>query len=258
MIRLIIILIIFFTPAINLHAKNYKDRCDQENLGIYFYCKNDIAKSEEEEPKKESANSSQTLTRSELAKKLTQETREEYENLLNQAIHFGTEEDIKKLLEFNNKNLEKSSLFASNAKKIMWQDAKLSNQQLAVSGIAKKVWTQELYKEQKDSIKNLNDRYGVFFLYRSDCPYCKIYSPILKEFAREHELEVMAVSLDGEILEEWPNTKLDAGQSKFLKVNSVPATILFDKKTQDLINVGFGVLSHSDLLKRINILIKES
>jgi hypothetical protein len=36
----------------------------------------------------------------------------------------------------------------------------------------------------------------------------------------------------------------------------VPATVLFDKETRQIIPVGFGVLSHSDLEERIYAITK--
>jgi conjugal transfer pilus assembly protein TraF len=63
----------------------------------------------------------------------------------------------------------------------------------------------------------------------------------------------MAISLDGGALPEWKNFAVDNGQIERMgmEIKSVPATILFDKETRELIPVGFGMLSHTELEERI-------
>ena len=40
-------------------------------------------------------------------------------------------------------------------------------------------------------------KYGLLYVFRSDCPYCKKFSPILKDFASSHGFTIISVSLDG-------------------------------------------------------------
>ena len=141
------------------------------------------------------------------------------------------------------------------AQRAVWQTPEINYAlKRPVNAIGKQVWVEERNKNQIQTVRNLNERYGVFFFYRSDCPYCHAYSPTLKSFAEQYDLEVMAISLNGGILKEWPDSKIDQGEAANLGINAVPATILFDKQTSEVIPVGFGALSHQELLEQIYLL----
>ena len=106
-------------------------------------------------------------------------------------------------------------------------------------------------------MQTLNQRYGLFFFYSSGCSFCHKYSPILKVFADTYGIEVMAISMDGGVLPEWPNTAVNQGRAERfgLAGKGVPATVLFDNQTKTLIPVGFGLLTISELEERIYTLI---
>lgn len=59
--------------------------------------------------------------------------------------------------------------------------------------------------------------------------------------------------MDGGSLPEWPKFMVNHGQIARMGIdnNTVPATLLFDKKTRKIIPIGFGVLAHSELEERI-------
>ena len=194
---------------------------------------------------------------SEIANQAVETLKKQHDTLLNTAIIFPTEENIKKYLAFNLENLNRSSFFAESAQKAIWQTPGLNyNLKRPVNSIGKKTWIDEQNKKKKDTALSLNARYGVFFFYRSDCPYCHAYSPVLKNFADSYNLEIKGVTLNGGILNEFPNSIIDSGQAAKLGITAVPATILFDKQTQEIIPIGYGALSQEELLQQIYVLTK--
>ena len=73
-------------------------------------------------------------------------------------------------------------------------------------------------------------RAGLFFFYRSDCPYCHAQAPIIESMALNYGVEVFAIAVDGLPLPggEFPNYKVDSGQAQSLSVTTVPAVFLVD------------------------------
>ena len=68
----------------------------------------------------------------------------------------------------------------------------------------------------------------------------------------------MPISMDGGGLPEWPNFMVNNGQITKMGITetSVPQTVLFDKDSRQVIPVGTGVLSHSELEERIYAITK--
>jgi conjugal transfer pilus assembly protein TraF len=104
---------------------------------------------------------------------------------------------------------------------------------------------------QAQEVRNLAATHGLLFIFRSDCPYCHRFAPILKRFEQEFGMTVFAVSLDGQGLPEYPNAPLDNGIAARLKASVVPALYLTAPAKRDIRPVGFGVMAMNELVERI-------
>lgn len=72
---------------------------------------------------------------------------------------------------------------------------------------------------------------GIFFFYKSSCPYCEAQAPLLKHIEKLG-FKVIAVSIDGGTLRsaKFDDTRQDSGQAQALKVRSTPTIFLMDEK----------------------------
>jgi len=228
--------------ASDLHASNY---CEEYELGWNFYCqemKQEAKRKEKEEQNQE-----------DYAQKLAQ-IKQTLEEKKAKAVIYPTEANIKDYMTYQQTVLNKSSTFADQWRRIIWQNPDLDyTQKRPVSKIGKESWIDQRNNNIAQTIKNINNRYGIFFLFSGNCPHCHRYSPILKSFQEKYGISIMPVSMDGKNLPEWPKFLTNQGQIEKMGIDNgtVPATILFDKKTKKIIPVGFGVLAHSELEERI-------
>ena len=103
------------------------------------------------------------------------------------------------------------------------------------------------------AIADLGADHVLFFFYRSDCPYCHAFAPILAAFQARHGIQVVAVSMDGGPMPGFPEARPDNGIATTLKVTQVPAIFLAQPFTGRITPIGFGVLSESQLLERLAI-----
>lgn len=242
--------------AKNSFANFYRQNCEQQKLGWNFYCDR-LKIEEEQEVKTTSKPEVASESQKELANKEVERLKKEHDTLLNTAIIFPTQENIKKFLAFNLEQLNRSSIFAESAQRSVWQTPDLNyNLKRPINTVGKRTWIDEQNKKQKDTALNLSSRYGVFFFYRGDCPYCHAFAPVLRNFSDTYNMNIKGVSLDGGILKEFPNSTIDRGQAKKLGIDAVPATVLFDKQTQEMIPIGYGALSQEELLQQIYTLTK--
>ena len=110
--------------------------------------------------------------------------------------------------------------------------------------------------EQKNEANNatiaeLANETAILFFFRSDCPYCHRFAPIVKKFSDFFGFTVIPISLDGEGLPEYPFPKENMALAHQLNIKVVPAMGLMKPSTNELAIVGFGYSSWSELVKRV-------
>jgi conjugal transfer pilus assembly protein TraF len=246
------ILVFIMTIAINMQG-NYalasNELCKKQNLGWHFYCdpkKNNTKKNKDDDS---------TLDPVAAIKEIQEEL--EYKKAL--AIIKPSKENIASYIEFQQKQIEKASYFSDQWSRVIWTNPSLDYTfKHPVNNLGNQVHRELRAKNTTEAVQSVHERYGIFFFFRSDCPYCHKYGPILKSFAQSNNLFVMPISLDGGVLEGWEDAVTDTGQAeKFGIANSgVPATILFDKETKEILPIGFGLMSQSEIANRIYVLTK--
>ncbi|PAV10510.1 type-F conjugative transfer system pilin assembly protein TraF [Arsenophonus sp. ENCA] len=106
-------------------------------------------------------------------------------------------------------------------------------------------------KAQATAIKSVNQRYGVFFFYRGKVPLDNKLAQVVREFARQYQMAVMPISVDGVINPELPNSQKDRGQAAKMQIRYFPALFLVDPSTGNYHPLAYGFISQDDLAKRL-------
>jgi conjugal transfer pilus assembly protein TraF len=108
---------------------------------------------------------------------------------------------------------------------------------------------------QRDArIKSLSKTHGLFFFYAGSCAHCRAFAQTLKLFAQQFGFEVIAISLDGAQLPEFPDFKKNSGQAEKLGVKSLPAVFAIDPKNgpQQSILLSYGNVSVAELAQKLD------
>ncbi len=122
---------------------------------------------------------------------------------------------------------------------------------------ARHVYYGERSKEITKRIKALSQEYGLFFFFKGNCPYCHQFAPVVKHFAQKHGWSVLAVSLDGGTLPEFPHARRDNGIASRLQVAHVPALIALHSQSGQTIPLAYGMISESEIEERIELLTRK-
>ncbi len=106
-------------------------------------------------------------------------------------------------------------------------------------------------------VKSLTKRLGIFFFFRSDCPYCELQAPLIKVLEQNEGFTVIPVSLDGQPLPShlFPNFKVDEGHAQKLGIQTVPALFLATADGE-FAAIGQGVMSLPEINHRILVAAK--
>ena len=177
------------------------------------------------------------------------------EDLRNIAIIRPSERNLRNYLDVQAYVIEKASTFADVAQRVIWATPELdyTNSGRPVNAKALAVFDREQASARTASVARLAQTHALFFFFRSDCPYCHQFGPVLKEFEAKFGLKIVAISVDGGGLPSFPTFKVDNGIARTLAVRQVPALFLAQPKSGKIMPIGYGVLSESELLDRITV-----
>ncbi|MBD3821243.1 MAG: conjugal transfer protein TraF [Thiotrichales bacterium] len=181
----------------------------------------------------------------------------ELENKLRIAYMDPTEENLKNYIEYQNMVTQKAAIFTDVWKRTLWGNPELDYaQKFPVAQMAKATNQRVINQKEKQNWESLKEEgYGLFFFYRSDCPYCHQMANPIRIVSKQTGLEVLPISVDGVLLnDKFPNSVEDSGQAQTLQVQSTPSLFLVNARTKDIMPIATGWVSVEEIKKRIYVL----
>jgi conjugal transfer pilus assembly protein TraF len=182
------------------------------------------------------------------------------ETLKRVAVMNPTDDNLMAYMRFQRMVMDRSQVFADRWQRLVWREPGLdyASDGRPTNTLAIAAFDQRQSEQDRAAVRQLATTHGLVFVFRSDCPFCHRFAPILKRFAQQHGLAVLAVSLDGGTLPEYPDARPDNGVAARLNARAVPALYLTQPSRREFRPVGFGMMSNTDLLERIAALAREA
>lgn len=182
------------------------------------------------------------------------------EDLKRVAVMNPTDANLLAYMRFQRLVMDKSEVFSERWQRLVWTmpelDYSLSGRPTNATAVG--AFDEQQQARQAQVVRSLASTHGLLFIFRSDCPYCHRFAPILKRFEQEFGMTVFPVSLDGRGLPEYPNPQPDNGIATRLNASVVPALYLTAPSKRQIRPVGFGVMAMTELLERIAALGQDS
>lgn len=177
---------------------------------------------------------------------------EDWENAVAEAILNPTPENYQRYLAMTAAIGAQSQRFSTGVKETIWvnpeYDASLKRPHLPQAILAKNSKQNRL---QKESLYEAAQDNGIIFFFRSDCPYCHRFAPIVKSFAETFGFSVIPVSLDGKGLPEYPYPKSNYDLGRKLNVTQVPALYMVNPEQNKVAVIGFGFNDWDKLIQKM-------
>ncbi|MEL7539684.1 MAG: conjugal transfer protein TraF [Pseudomonadota bacterium] len=226
--------------------------CGERELGRFFYCSRPEIKPEPPgepvivtvEPRQSAVEEVAAITA-------------ELDELRAEAVLRPTPDNVRAYVSFQREQLDRASHFSDAWRRLLWTEPTLDyTLERPVSQLGKRQWLDDRRLARNMTLANLGDRYGLFYFFAASCSACTEFSPILKAFSDQHGIPVKAVSVDGGGSTYFPDAVVDQGQMARLGLSGAPtpAVVLFDSVSHEVIPVGFGIVSQSELASRIYVL----
>ncbi|HHS8465249.1 TPA: type-F conjugative transfer system pilin assembly thiol-disulfide isomerase TrbB [Legionella pneumophila] len=118
---------------------------------------------------------------------------------------------------------------------------------------------QRLVRSSNKKGQGFFSTHGLILFYGSQCPHCKQFAPILKQWVNRSNAELLPLSLDNQALPEFP--KFLPATTEWINAafggNAInyPALFVVNPKTKALYPVGFGSMTEIELNNRMDVLI---
>lgn len=174
---------------------------------------------------------------------------------LNLALFQPSFENVKNYQILQKKMMDRSESFSEMWQKVLFSTPSLDeNTSFPITQVGRHAYLEIQQQKKIELIKKISKSYGLFFFFKGDCTYCHVFAPIVKQFSQKHKLEIIAISLDGGKVSEFPNAISNNGAAQKLDVKAVPALIAVNPLTQKILPISYGVNSIEDLENRLLIL----
>ena len=115
-------------------------------------------------------------------------------------------------------------------------------------------------REQSDcartnTVARLSQTHALFFFFRSDCPYCHQFAPLLARVRGQVRAarSFRSAWTAGRSARVSRIPRVDNGIARALDVRQVPALFLAEPRGGKIAPIGYGVLSESELLERMQV-----
>ena len=167
---------------------------------------------------------------------------------LYEAILYPGVDNFVKYFRLQNYWTQQAGLFTMSARKAMLAHPELDyNLQYShYNGTVEARLTEEK-KIQNAVISQVAQRYGLFFFYRGNNAVDNLMAGVIRAFCEDRGISLMAVSVDGKLSDQLPQSSPDSGQAEKMRVTHFPATFLVDPKTHQWQPLAWGFMSHDDL-----------
>jgi len=219
--------------------------------GWHWYQFQESGVREQESEKQEEEKLPQTPTQ------LIETQRKNLETKLHAAIVEPTQENLIAYITAQKALMDQSQKFSELWKQVVMTTPSLDETLIhPVDQNARHIYYAVQHRDLTGRIKALAHEYGLFFFFRNNCPYCHQFAPIVKRFSQTYGWSVLAISLDGGTLPEFPSAKRNNGMAEKLQISHVPALIALHPKSGQLIPLAYGLVSESEIEQRVEILTK--
>jgi conjugal transfer pilus assembly protein TraF len=189
--------------------------------------------------------------------KTTKEVQAHLNELKDVAVMQPTEQNVKEYYTFQLAVLNQGSTFADVARRVIWTNPDIDySQKRPYNNAAATTYASNQLTKERGSAADLAQTHGLFFFFRSDCPYCHQMSPIVQLLAKQTGMAIIPVSLDGKGIDGFPSPMRDAGIGENFQVKAVPAIYLVERKTRAVQPIAFGMTALTSLTERIHVLMK--
>lgn len=177
--------------------------------------------------------------------------------LKDKAIDSPTKDNIANYLVAQKLWMNSASNFALTATNVTMENPWLTDERFRPStAFGTSYYDKRAKQTRSELVKRISETTGVWFFFSSTCEYCHVQSPVLRDLQDRLGIKVLAVSMDGKGLPDFPRFMTDQGHAARYGVTAYPTMMLYhDNK---LYPFAEGLVTSEQLVDRLIYYAKEN
>lgn len=179
--------------------------------------------------------------------------RENLPRYLDRAIDQPTLANVRRYRYLERLAMDRSSAYSDASARLTFLDPLLDEQSVSpITALAKATRHREQSARQQQVLSQIAENAGLWFFFRSDCPYCHAQTTALQTLSRLSGFSVLPISLDHRGLPSgaFSNFVPDQGQSEKLAVTVTPSLFLVHRDGR-VLPLASGLQTQDQLVERI-------
>lgn len=168
--------------------------------------------------------------------------KKEFEHATAQALIFPTFENVRSLQRLQTQILNRSERFSRMWQWVALQDASHWQAASHPNPVHRDIRDAEERQKLTHHLKRLARSFGLFLFFKSNCPYCHAFAPIVKKFAETYGFVVKVISVDGGTLEGFSQVEMDNGAIEKINPYGIfPSLFLINPTTHEVMALSWGL-----------------
>lgn len=154
--------------------------------------------------------------------------RENMQRYMDAAMDNPTPENLELYGLLQRMTLDKAERFSYAYQQVLTQSPALDpSSSLPMTALGRTARNEVMSAAKQAALKKVAGEAGLFFFFRSDCPYCHRQAPLLMQLQERLGLRVLPISLDGAPMPGvYPQYVVDQGQARRMQVRATPTLVL--------------------------------
>lgn len=174
------------------------------------------------------------------------------EQSLNLAILEPTEVHLKAFAEHYFQAIHQAQSFTDRYQLMLLHNPALDyGLRFPTAPLAQALYVKEQQENTRLALQRFASTQGLFFFFKGECPYCKIFAAVVQAFAKDYGITVLPISLDGSSLPGFEKSHNNQGIAALLKVQQVPFLAAVDPRTQVITPLAQGAIAYSQLEENV-------
>ncbi len=171
------------------------------------------------------------------------------------ALLNPTLENVESYMKLQQKWVEQSAQFATawNRALLHYPDLDQTVVSRPVSQYGLQLHKAEQQKKKEKFIFHLASDQGLMFFYEGRSPTSVAFAQVVKEFSQKYGWETLAISVDGEIIVDFPNSKIDNGISQTMGINVFPSLVVINPRKNSVTPIAYGLVSMDKIEENIEV-----
>lgn len=180
--------------------------------------------------------------------------RENLQSYMDRALDDPTPENVETYMLLQRLAMDKSQRFAEMTQQTVALNPVLDERRGMGGSSAERALTRTAADEARRAVlAGLSQKIGIWYFFRSDCPFCTRQDPSLLRLQNETGIQILPISTDGPPLVSgaFPQYVVDGGQAAQLGVQRTPTLVVSHPDSGDLTILFDGLAMLDEIEKRL-------